>query len=146
MIEVMEAETTAVINEKPYTLRDIEADDLDYLTAIIDKIGVDKVADCIDKDMVKDIVGDKEDKESKSINDTVLNALGIKVMTNVAAIIIKNYKIAKDDIYSLLAALSGMEKDAIAHLKLPEYVGMIIEVCKKDEFIESFKVASSLLK
>lgn len=44
MIEVTEKETmeeaTAVIIEKPYILRPIEADDLDYLAGIIDKIGI----------------------------------------------------------------------------------------------------------
>lgn len=129
--------------ENKYTLRDIEADDLDYLTAIIDKIGVEKLSDCIDMATIKDMVSNDVNDD---VNDNVIKAIGVKAMANVASIIVKNYRLAKDDIYSFLAALSGMDKDAIAHLKLSEYVGMIIEVCKKDDFIESFKVASSLLK
>lgn len=66
-------------------------------------------------------------------------------MVKIASIIVKNYRVAKSDIYSLLASVSGLTVDNIAHLKLPVYVQMIIDVFKQDGFIDSFRVASSLL-
>lgn len=133
---------------KNYELRDIEADDLDYLTSIIDKIGIDKVADCIDKNALARLTSGNDDTEGENTEDKgkLIEAVGIKFMLNVASTIIKNYKLAKDDIYAFLASLSGLSVEEIAHLKLPEYVAMIIAVCKKDDFIDSFKAASSLLK
>ena len=56
-------EATAVIIEKPYILRPIEADDLDYLAGIIDKIGIDKIAECFDKKEINKLIDKKEDSE-----------------------------------------------------------------------------------
>ena len=143
MIEVTEKETmeeaTAVIIEKPYTLRPIEAEDLDYLAGIIDKIGIDKIAECFDKKEINKLIDKKEDSED------LIKEVGIDLMVKIASIIVKNYKVAKSDIYSLLASVSGLTVDNIAHLKLPVYVQMIIDVFKQDGFIDSFRVASSLL-
>nr|DAQ25205.1 MAG TPA: hypothetical protein [Bacteriophage sp.] len=143
MIEVTEKETmeeaTAVIIEKPYILRPIEADDLDYLAGIIDKIGIDKIAECFDKKEINKLIDKKEDSED------LIKEVGIDLMVKIASIIVKNYRVAKSDIYSLLASVSGLTVDNIAHLKLPVYVQMIIDVFKQDGFIDSFRVASSLL-
>ena len=79
------------------------------------------------------------------MNDSVLNALGAKVMAGIAAVVVKNYKLAKDDIYAFLSSLTGLDIEEIAHLKLSEYISLIIQVCKKEDFIDSFKAASSLL-
>ena len=143
MIEVTEKETmeeaTAVIIEKPYILRPIEADDLDYLAGIIDKIGIDKIAECFDKKEINKLIDKKEDSED------LIKEVGIDLMVKIASIIVKNYRVAKSDIYSLLASVSGLTVDNIAHLKLPVYVQMIIDVFKQDGFIDYFRVASSLL-
>ena len=138
--EIVETESSEGIAEKPYTLREIEADDIDYLVGIIDKIGLEKVAECIDKKAIASMI------EGKKVDDNLKNEVGISVMAKIAAIIVKNYRVAKGDVYALLASMSGMTVDEIAHLKLPVYVQMIIDVFKQDGFIESFKVASSLLK
>lgn len=132
-------EATAVIIEKPYILRPIEADDLDYLAGIIDKIGIDKIAECFDKKEINKLIDKKEDSED------LIKEVGIDLMVKIASIIVKNYRVAKSDIYSLLASVSGLTVDNIAHLKLPVYVQMIIDVFKQDGFIDSFRVASSLL-
>lgn len=143
MIEVTEKETmeeaTEAIIEKPYILRPIEADDLDYLAGIIDKIGIDKIAECFDKKEINKLIDKKEDSED------LIKEVGIDLMVKIASIIVKNYRVAKSDIYSLLASVSGLTVDNIAHLKLPVYVQMIIDVFKQDGFIDSFRVASSLL-
>ena len=143
MIEVTEKETmeeaTAVVIEKPYILRPIEADDLDYLAGIIDKIGIDKIAECFDKKEINKLIDKKEDSED------LIKEVGIDLMVKIASIIVKNYRVAKSDIYSLLASVSGLTVDNIAHLKLPVYVQMIIDVFKQDGFIDSFRVAYSLL-
>ena len=137
-LEPMETESMAVIVEKPYTLRPIEAD-LDYLAGIIDKIGIDKIADCFGKKEINRLV------EGKEVNNDLIKDVGIDVMVKIAAIVVKNYRVAKKDIYSLLASVSGMTVEEVAHLKLPVYVQMIIDVFKQDGFIDSFRVASSLL-
>ena len=143
MSEVTTTETvkteTEVIVEKPYTLRPIEADDLDYLAGIIDKIGIDKIADCFGKKEINRLV------EGKEVNNDLIKDVGIDVMVKIAAIVVKNYRVAKKDIDSLLASVSGMTVEEVAHLKLPVYVQMIIDVFKQDGFIDSFRVASSLL-
>ena len=143
MSEVTTTETVKteaeVIVEKPYTLRPIEADDLDYLAGIIDKIGIDQIADCFRKKEINRLV------EGTEVNNDLIKEVGIDVMVKIAAIVVKNYRVAKKDIYSLLASVSGMTVEEVAHLKLPVYVQMIIDVFKQDGFIDSFRVASSLL-
>lgn len=141
--EIIEAKATATIMEKPYTLRPIEADDLDYLAGIIDKIGIDKIAECFDKKEINKLIDMNADKKEE--NDALVKEIGIDVMIKIASIVVKNYRVAKGDIYSLLASVSGLTVENIAHLKLPVYVQMIIDIFKQDGFIDSFKVASSLI-
>ncbi len=141
MIEVTEKETmeeaTAVIIEKPYILRPIEADDLDYLAGIIDKIGIDKIAECFDKKEINKLIDKKEDSED------LIKEVGIDLMVKIASIIVKITGLPR--VIYIHCAVSGLTVDNIAHLKLPVYVQMIIDVFKQDGFIDSFRVASSLL-
>lgn len=119
--------------KKSYELRTIEADDIDYLTEIIAQLDPDDIISCFD--------GFNPKNTTKNIE-----TIGMKVMVKVGLKICKNYRKAKKDIHTLLSRLSGLSVEEIAHLPLPEFVGMITAVFKKPEFVDSFKVASSFVE
>lgn len=116
--------------KKNYEIREIEADDIDYLTEIIAKMDADDLVSCFDD------IGTKSGGKN-------VEAIGMKVMVKVGLKICKNYRKAKKDIYALLSRLSGLSAEEIAHMPLPDFVGLIMAVFKSPSFADSFKVASS---
>lgn len=119
--------------KKTYEIRMIEADDIDYLTEVIAKLDAEDIISCF------------SEIDPKKSNDS-LESVGMKVMIKVGLKICKNYRKAKNDIHSLLARLSGLSVEEIAHLPLPEFVAMIMAVFKNPSFSDSFKVASSFVE
>lgn len=119
--------------EKKYVLRTFEADDIDYLTEIISKLDAEDIIACFD--------GIDIEKVGNNLQD-----IGLKVFVKMGLKICKNYRKAKKEIYDLLSGLSGLTPEEVGHLPLPEFVGMIAEVFKKEEFSDCFKVASSFVE
>jgi hypothetical protein len=75
-----------------------------------------------------------------------LNAVGLSVAVDMAGVILSNVHKCKDDIYQLLAQLSGMQKKDIAALPMQVFIEMIIAVVRKDEFKDFFKGVTKLFK
>ena len=106
--------------KEKYEFRQIEADDLEYFTEVIAKLDANDISECFK-------------------NNDSMEAVGIKL----GLVVCKNYKRAKKDIYSLLAKLSSLSEDKIAHMPLPDYVEMIAALFKEPGIVDSFKAASS---
>lgn len=119
-----------------YELRKLEAGDIFPMFNIISKIGVKELKGCFESEDVKTMVAGKSD----------VNAIGAKVLLDVAGIIICNISSAEQDIYSFLSGLSGMSKEEIKKLDMATFAEMIITVFKKEEFKDFFQVVSELFK
>lgn len=134
--------------DKTYELRDLQADDLFVLVSIVSKIGIKEFKACFASDDVKDAVMSmaKNEKEEAADNSNDITSVGISVALDIAAILMANIGGCKNDIYSLLANLSGMKAADIAKLPVMTFTSMIVDLVKKKEFADFFQEAVKLFK
>lgn len=129
--------------EKHYELRDLNSTDLFLITKIIGKIGVKNFKKCFEGEDVKKALAQLNSKER---NDDDLNAIGLIVVLEVVDVITTNLPACEAEIYQFLSNLSGLKIKDLQELPAVEFIEMIIDVIKKPEFKDFFKVASKLFK
>lgn len=127
---------------KAYELRSLTADDMFPMFQIISKIGVKEFKHCFESPDVKKAV---EGMASGKDNDG-LTAVGMTIAFDLAGVIVSNLASCKNDIYALLAQLSGMTTKEIASLPMVTFMEMIIDVIKKEEFKDFFQAVSKLFR
>lgn len=122
---------------KAYELRNLTAEDMFPMFQILSKIGVKEFRSCFETEDIKKI-GSEEGVD--------VQAVGLSVMLNIGGVVLSNIGKCKEDIYQLLAQLSGMAKKEIANLPMNTFVEMVIDVFRKEEFKDFFQAVSKLLK
>ena len=130
------------MSETNYTLRNLTADDIFPMFNIISKIGIKEFKGCFEAPDVKNAIG----KIAAGGESSDLNAVGLIVALDIAQIVMTNLPKAKDDIYQLLAQVSGMDKKKIAALPMAVFMQMIIDLVRKEDFADFFQVVSKLFK
>lgn len=128
--------------EKAYELRSLTADDIFPMFQIISKIGIKEFKSCFETPEVKDAIS----KVAAGGDNKDINAVGVTVALDMASILVANLPKAKDDIYQLLAQLSGKHKKEIASLPMATFMQIIVDVVRKEEFADFFQVVSTLFK
>lgn len=118
-----------------FTLRSLTADDMFPMFNIISKIGIKEFKSCFESNEIKKLIDE---------NNTDTRTIGINVALDCASILFSNIGKCKDDIFDLLASLSGMSKKEIAKLPMATFTAMIIELVKKEEFADFFQEVSKL--
>jgi hypothetical protein len=141
--EIMEQEqsTEAVDEAKPYTFRKLETADVFPMFKLLNKIGFKEL---------------KENEGLKkvlfmfsggTVNGKVdVNAVGMDIFFESAAVICEFIPKAETEIYTLLASVAGMKVDDIKKQPPAVTFSMIIDFCKKEEFRDFFSVVSKLFK
>lgn len=140
--------------DKTYELRGLEADDLFIMVNIISKIGIKEFKGCFESDEVKAAIktmfeqkkNADDGSEKAEADDDSFVSVGISVALDIAAILMANIGKCKNDIYALLANLSGMKEKEIAKLPIKTFTGMIYDLVKKEEFADFFQDAVKFLK
>ena len=122
---------------KAYELRNLTAEDMFPMFQILSKIGVKEFRSCFEAEDIKKVASE---------DGVDVQAVGLSVMLNIGGVILSNVGKCKEDIYQLLAQLSGMTKKEIAALPMNTFVEMVIDVFKKDEFKDFFQAVSKLFK
>ena len=137
--------------EKTYELRGLMADDMFIMFSIISKIGIKEFKACFESDEVKSAVlnmakkaDESEGAEADEGADVV--SVGISVALDIASILLANIGKCKNDIYALLASLSGMKAGDIAKLPAKTFTSMVVDLVKKKEFADFFQDAVKLFK
>lgn len=139
MTENMNEEKT-----KAYELRDLTADDMFPMFQIISKIGIREFNSCFESESVKKLVA--EMTSGKASKDELKATVGVTVVIDLASVILSNLSSCKDDIYLLLAQISGMTTKDIAKLPMATFMEMIMDVIKKKEFTDFFQAVVKLFK
>ena len=127
--------------EKPYTFRKLETQDIFPIFKLLNKIGF------------------KDLKENEGLKKTLfllmggnvngkvdVNTLGIDIFFEAAAVIAEAIPKAEAEIYSLLASVAGVKVDDIKTQPPAVTFEMILDFVKKEEFKDFFKVVLKLFK
>lgn len=126
--------------DKPYTFRTLAATDVMPMFRIISAIGVNEFASCFQSDTLKALVANKK-KDS-----AIVDMAGLQVMLDAANILLKNLPKCENEIFELLASVSGLTVDEVKALGLATFAEMIVEFVKKEEFRDFIGVVSKLFK
>ena len=127
---------------KAYKLRTPTLDDLFPMVEIIKKIGFEEIEKCFSRENTEKIIANINNEGEK----TDYNAVGYQIGTKIFGVIVRNLSVCKDDIYQLLAQLSGLTKSEVGALPLPIVWKMLKELINGDTFKDFFTEASELAK
>lgn len=119
--------------EKAYTLRNLEAKDVFVVSKILSQIGLKEFKEAFD---MKIFSGEEKDFEK----------VGMAVFFDMSQVLLGNLPKCEKDIYKFLASLSGKEAKDVETLPMNTFVEMLIDVFKKEEFMDFFKLVSKLFK
>lgn len=148
MTETIEKTAQAVEEikeEKPYTFRELKADDTFLMFAIISKIGIKEFKAAFEGDTIKQLAASIGGGE-KERNDDSLIAGGLAVALDIASVILGNLPKCKNDIYMLLANVSGLKPSDISEMGFVTFSEMVIDFIKKPEFADFIKAVSKSFK
>lgn len=118
--------------EKPYTLRALEAKDVFIVSKILSQIGLKEFKDAFDTKLI-------------TSNENI-EAVGISVFFDMSQVLLGNLPKCENDIYTFLSSLSGMDKKKIESMPMNTFIEMVVDVVRKDEFMDFFKLVSVLFK
>jgi propanediol dehydratase small subunit len=121
-------------NQK-YTLRKLCADDMFIMFRIISKIGMKDLRKCLAAVDVQAAISGKD-----------VNAVGMAVAFEIAAVLMEHLPDCKKEIYTFLESLSGLKEKEIAALDMATFTQMIIDVIRKEEFRDFFTAVSTSFK
>ena len=125
--------------EKSYTLRELEGDDMFLMIQILSKIGIDRLKRCMEANSIKAAARIMMDKETdEKAKDEAMNSIGVAVMLEVASAVLERLPDCKTEIYTLLAQVSGQSYEDIAHMKMIPLTKMIMDFFRKPEFPDFF--------
>lgn len=135
------------MNEKIYELRDLQSQDLFPVLALLNKIGFAEVKTVFNGETVQTAIKTAKAKDGETEQkDNVMASVGISVAMEIAGILMVNLPKCENEIYNLLASLSGMKPKAIRELAPAIFAEMILDVVTKEEFKDFFKVVSKYFK
>jgi hypothetical protein len=151
-----EAVENVAEREKPYKLRDLCAEDIFPMLTIVKKIGIKEFKECFNKEALEEIVGlfmngaktESKETESKDSENTLV-VVGLSILPSaldLADVLLTNIPKCEVDFYKFLANISNLSVDKIKKLKMADFVEMIVDVIKKEDFKDFFKVVSKSFK
>ena len=128
--------------EKPYTFRKLETQDIFPMFKLLNKIGFKDLKD--NEGLKKTLFLFMGGTATKGKVD--VNALGIDIFFEAASVIAEAIPKAETEIYSLLASVACVEIDDIKKQPPAVTLEMILDFVKKEEFKDFFKVVLKLFK
>lgn len=118
-------------------LRNLEAEDMFIVSSLIAKLGINEIGKIVSQEKLKSLVTDDEEKSVEKI--------GLAIAFDIAGLILKNLKNCKEEIYLILANVSGLGVDELSKLGAVEFTEMIIDVIMNPYNKGFFKLASRFL-
>lgn len=142
--------------EKPYKFRKLNSTDLFPMIKVISKVGVDELIRAFDDEVVSEIrdareQGEAEQKSSETDEKLLQKEdtyflVGVKIALKVANKILERLPSCEQEIYLLLAGVSGMTVKEVKNLEINVFMEMILDFVTKEEFADFFRVASKYIK
>ena len=123
-------------------LRNLQASDLFGMVRILKGIGLSRIKSAIDFDKIKEARKNMTEENSAEITTQV----GTEVILSVIEVIIENLPEVETEIYKFVGGVANMKPADVAKLDASDFVGLLLDIFKKEEFTDFFKRASKLIK
>lgn len=124
-------------------MRMLKSTDIFPMVQILNKIGFSEIRDIITPEKLTGLLSDDKGEEDSVDLSTIL---GFNLIFEIATIILKNLTKCKDDLYSFLSDVSEKSVAELEDQTPAEFLQLIIDVLKKPEFGDFFKVVSNFIK
>lgn len=123
-------------------MRMLKSTDIFPMVQILNKIGFSEIRDIITPEKLTGLLSDDDQEDSVDLS----TILGFNLIFEIATIILKNLTKCKDDLYSFLSDVSEKSVKELEDQTPAEFLQLIIDVLKKPEFGDFFKVVSNFIK
>lgn len=123
-------------------LRNLQASDLFGMVRILKGMGLSKIKSAIDFDKIKEARKNMTEENSAEITTQV----GTEVILSVIEVIIENLPEVETEIYKFVGGVANMKPADVAKLDASDFVDLLLDIFKKEEFTDFFKRASKLIK
>lgn len=145
--QTAEPVTEQAVEEKPYTIRPLNARDIFPMTKIIRKIGLKDFGKCFEPEEINAIVEtfSEENGTEKNVND-LAEIVGVSVVLKIVDIILEHLPEAGEEVFAFVGGLIGKTKDDVATLPMDVFFDLIVDVFKRKEFVGFMKAVSRLVK
>lgn len=138
--------TEEITRDKPYIFRRLAAEDVFPMVNILNKIGFKEVKDFIEGDGFKTVLSSFVASNDAKENDKAVEAVGMSIFMEVFDLLLRNLPKCENDIFQLLSNVSNLSVEQVRKLDFADFVEMIMDFFKKEEFKDFFKVVSKLFK
>ena len=129
------------MSEKPYEFRELCSKDIFPMFKLINKIGFKEFKECFQSEAVKTAAAKINAGETGNVE-----SVGMTIVFDIAGIVVGNLPSCEEDIYSILASVSNLNKKDIEKLPMTTFCEMIVDFIQKPEFADFFRVVSRLFK
>ncbi len=129
--------------EKKYNLRALGAKDVFSMSRIIAKVGLKNFKRCFKSEELQQMIN--RIKEEGGAEQAV-EQVGVLATLEIADVLFENLPNCERELFSFLADLLGMKIADVEVIPPADFLDLIIEVIRKPEFADFFKVALRLLK
>lgn len=116
-----------------YELRTLKAKDIFAMSKILSKIGITELKSVANSPAVANMTRDGMS------DDAFSTQVGIAIVFEIADVILRNLGSCESEMYAFLADLSGMTPADVEDMDMASFVAMVVEVVKKEEFVDFIK-------
>lgn len=130
------------VENKREMVRTLKGDDIFVMTSIIGKIGVRNVMACMNTMEVQEVLKSGENLDEDSLKEKI----GSLIIYGILDVILVNMEKCSNDINRLMARLYDMAEKDMKDIEAADYLDMLIDVVKSENFADFFKRACESAK
>jgi hypothetical protein len=141
---------------KKYEFRKLNSRDLFMIIKLLKKIGLDNFSKVLEKGNIKEIVDKFTDKDTKTTTTKTLKKaknketeyyqVGLAIGLEAGQVVIERLNECEDEIFEILSKTSNLEMKDLEEMPIDEFIEMIFDFVKLEDFQKLFQKAVSLLK
>ena len=125
------------VENKREMVRTLKGTDIYLMTSIIGKIGVRNVMACMNTMEVHEAMQEGENVD----DDAMKEKIGTLIFYGIIDVVLEKMEKCEGTINKLIARLYGLTEKDMQELEAADYLDMLIDVVKSDNFADFFKRA-----
>lgn len=137
-------------DDRPYHFRKLDAGDIWPMVSILSKMGIREIGQLASVQQILFPTAAQQDGTGSTGSAVPAGSIsgksGVDAMFDIIGLVLEKLPDCRNDIYALLARVTGMKESEIDSLDFGVFVEMIIDFYRKDELQNFMKAVSKLLK
>ena len=125
-----------------FELRRLQASDLFAMVRLLNVIGFKELKTVINLEAIKEARKNITDENK----ETLYVEMGTKIITSLVPFIFEKLSVAENEIYTFVGGIANMKVKDVAKMDAIDFIDLLTEIFKKEEFKDFFKRASKLIK